>query len=331
MKSQLEAIKAKAEELQERERDVQARETVMSALERKLGMLEDRERQLKTMTASIQDREERLQAASSRFLEEASRLESDSQKYVAHSADALEADVLPTRRVPASSSSLSRHVFESPRAIDNSARSRVTVDVVGNAASNILRGIVLGRKQSLSLLNELLVMHSDGSSLLIARLRELQSEFDELEGVLSSHRDELFGLHQQVERCQKLLQSADLSSEEARTAEGELLRLQGLLQELLARLLETQQQQMRWDRRVNALATGEGNRIMGVDYDVLDADSSAHRHESASDGVNSSLYDTPVSQRSAPRANTRDGSGVRSQAAWSTALAELGIPQTPRR
>jgi chromosome segregation ATPase len=332
MKAQREALTMKAEELQERERDVQARETVMAALERKLGMLEDRERQLKVMTASVQEREQRLQVASSRLTEEASRLENESREFT-HAPDLASSvgDRTTAKRTPSTRLSTSRHVFESPRAIGDSGQSRVTVDVVGNAASNILRGIALGRKQSQSLLNELLVIHSDGSSLLLSRLRELQREFDELERSLQSHRDELLSLHEQVERHQKLLQSVDNANEDARNSQVELLRLQGQLQELLGRLLETQQQQTLWDRRVNALASSEGRSVKEVDDGVLDADSSVVKHENASDGVNSSLYDTPVSQRSAPRTTFRDASGSRSQVAWSTTLAELGIPQTPRR
>lgn len=179
---------------------------------------------------------------------------------------------------------------------------RVTVDVVGNAASNVFRGLLVARQQAGEELDALSAAPGVDPSLLAA----LQREYDDLGDVLDSKRALLFDLHARVQGAVAVLDKSGGSLGEEDVG---VPLAQEELEALLTSLLALQHQQAQWEDKLRSLAPSD------TQYSLLDEPGPGNESEG-------SLYDTPVGRRWHPPVS--QPSTGRSD--W---LHQLGIPVTP--
>lgn len=283
----------KLAEVEKAARDVEAREAALNVLERRLGTIEVRESELRARSVELAEMEQRNAVSFSRV----------SEMGVSHRL--LDADV----------SNHSREGFHrtpEPSALPvpydspvDTSMGKVTVDVVGNAASNVFRGIVLSRQQCRSLLDQV----SEDSPI----AAELRKEYADVGHSLESARASLFSLHEQVQR---VLESSDASV--SMEGQSQINDLHVQLDQLLNTLLGLQQRQSRWEARLGSVSRQSQPKV-----------SAAGPLQAMED--HSSLYDTPVRQRWPDGATRRPAVSPGPQVTdWADTLDVLGIPKTPK-
>lgn len=346
----------KFSELSLKYKDLEARETALRALEQRL---EEQEARQSSMSSDIAVREQRLQALSTRLVSRGDELESESRQWsvltdrssdvrrrtddefrsmhtsamILHESAASDADTpLPAKRLPTASSHPTRsptrpmsRIPDHPsskhiRSALQSPGSSLTVDVIGNAASNVFRGIAVARRQSGELLNTVMSSLTSAPLQLQEVADTLQHEYLQLGKTLETHRSKLFELHADVQQLQDQLGSSSASDSSEIVSSLDLARAG--LDSLLAELLIAQKQHEGLDDRLRFLAQSlslpvtrrSGKAAVTVQHVGSSRDSSvavSHDQHAVSGSAETATVDSAHD--------------------WLHTLGELGIPQTPRR
>lgn len=231
---------------------------------------------------------------------------------------------------------------------------RVTVDMVGNAASNIFRGLAVARQHSAHLLQRLR-WAADGSAAvrtaLSQRITDLEDEFRRAGARLDASRASLFALHGALERVQDELVSDGGS--DGVDDDGDppaVSHIRQKLEVLVADLLQQQRSHKAWDDRLQQVYSSAGTAVASPprmprdgDRDAqspfrrgaamenataaaggggADAGDGADATDSRGGGVARDVFRTPamLRQSTAPDAGT-----------WSSTIGALGIVDSPAR